>query len=476
MLKFLMGRSAATKAATHMPPLVEQLERRQLLSVTINPAKIKVRNITDETTGFSTNQSQLTVPFTEEIQIVDASKIRMIGYVQNPVGGAQRKVVVKLSEIERIEEAPNHIRFKTDRLSPRSGRVIIDPGAIRAVGNNQDIGAHNVQPPKGQNKERFTLATRAFRATDVSIYSQAVHPSSPPVGNLTSNLTYNQVTPLLDSFLQKKVANGTITAAQKNAAMAQYNDANVQLIFPNHNLRAALVSLVGTVGEPAINVYLTDQNITGRPFTVVDFSAEVSPSAVVAETKAKDGRLRTLFKTQYRGEPFQVLSGYLAHEALHQDQNAGQNEEIIANIVETYVYVQQAMAFRGFIFTPSNLTRMGNDKVYAMLNSGTRSFPRVGITNAVLLNNSGVFYQSPTNDSSFEAHIRRLYQERGFGSFDTPGNPALAAMYTKITGKTRNNPAFNQSLINDFDANQTVIGDRDAIRVAGLFGLTFWAA
>src|SRR6185295_8169946 len=125
----------------------------------------------------------------------------------------------------------------------------------------------------------------------------------------------------LTAYLNKGVSAGFITADQKQQALDVYNDAKVTAIIPAANMRAALASLVGTVAEAAINQYTTTANVTGKAFTVVDFSTEVSNAASIAETKGNPttGRLRTLFKNSFKAESFLTIAPLLAHEAIHQD-------------------------------------------------------------------------------------------------------------------------------------------------------------
>jgi len=476
-------RRRSTRSTTAACPAVpvESLEQRRLLAVSpevIIASKIKVKNLFDDQ-GLSINQSQLTVRFSSNVTLADPTKVRMIGYVVNPVGGAQRKVTVNLSEITHdAVNSPNIITFKTDSLSPKTGRIIIDAGGVKDP-NGDDI-VQNVQPPKGQNKERFTLARRAFRPTDLSLFPKFVDAGGNNGTALTSDVPEATVFSNFTSFMRKKRDAGLITEAQRQQAVDLYNNATVQSIIPNANLRAALASLVGTVGEPAIDSIINGQNSTGKPWTVVDFSSEARPGAVVAESliNPDTGRVRMLFKTDYRGEPFQALAGYLAHETMHIETNmtAGQQEEICTNILENLVYAHHVLGFRGWIFSQSLLTQQGNAELLAMLNSGSKVFPRVGMSDAPLQNpDNKVFWNGSTSDTSFEAFVRRQYQERNFGDFNTDGNETWQAMYTLITGRTEE-ANYNRTTISRIDESQQIITDKRAIALASALGLTNWIA
>jgi hypothetical protein len=195
-------------------------------------------------------------------------------------------------------------------------------------------------------------------------------PSEPSVNTVTTQLT---------NYLTAEVNAGTITSDQETAALNVYNDAAVKSEFPAPNMRAALASLTGTVADGAIDQYTTTANVTGKPFTVVDFSSEVSNSAVIAETKGtpSTGRLRTLFKTQYEGESFLTLAPFLAHEMVHQDLVGGTpdlqdgiDEEEFAVTVETMVWSQELLVDPTQASNHTALSAHLNEDLLAMLNSG----------------------------------------------------------------------------------------------------------
>ena len=101
--------------------------------------------------------------------------------------------------------------------------------------------------------------------------------------------------------MDKKVAAGLITQATEDTAIKRFNNTTVKAIVPDANLRAALLSLYGTIGEPAIAAMLDGANVTGKAQTIIDFSTDVSPTADVAETLVlANGRLRHVVQDQLR--------------------------------------------------------------------------------------------------------------------------------------------------------------------------------
>ena len=93
-LKSLFGRRADAQAtaAVAAPAMFERLEDRKYMAAVPNAAKMKVVNLSAG--GISTNQSLLTIPFSEAVEIGDVSKIRIRGYALETTGGGQKKVVI----------------------------------------------------------------------------------------------------------------------------------------------------------------------------------------------------------------------------------------------------------------------------------------------------------------------------------------------------------------------------------------------
>src|SRR5439155_21699656 len=148
-----------------------------------------------------------------------------------------------------------------------------------------------------------------------------VFASSPDPAAKSNVIDETTATNALKAFLDKKVALGVITQAKEDATMTRYSSAAAKGTIADHNLRAALFSLVGTFAEGAIASWLDGTNITGKPYAVVAFQDPGDATVEVAKTtpRPSDGRLRTVFKPNFQGEPFQALSAWVAHEALHQD-------------------------------------------------------------------------------------------------------------------------------------------------------------
>ncbi|HYO08208.1 MAG TPA: hypothetical protein VER17_04495, partial [Tepidisphaeraceae bacterium] len=337
-----------TRAA--VAPVLEQLERRQLMAVSPVTAGTKIKGVNLSENNISSNSTLITIPFSNNINLVDASKLRLFGYALNPLSSnlAQVKKTVNITKAEVLtldadgdgDQDHSLLQITTDRLMRKGGTIIINEGALNDD-NGDTVATQQRKTLKGQNKERFTLANRLFTVTDQTRFTNDLYAGANPASASTT-VPEATATANLTAFLNKKVTAGILTQAKADAAIARYNSAAAKGTVPDHNLRAALFSLTGTFAESAIGAYLDGQNITGKPYTIIDFQTPDDTSVPVAQTSARpsDGRLRTIFKPEFKGEPFQALSAWLAHEALHQDSAIGLQEEEFSTIVETLVIAQ----------------------------------------------------------------------------------------------------------------------------------------
>ena len=470
-LKSLFGRPADPQAAAPAaaPAMFERLEDRKYMAAVPNAAKMKVVNLSAG--GISTNQSLLTIPFSEAVEIGDVSKIRIRGYALETTGGGQKKVVINIVNHRVVDGDHRYIQLTTDRLMRKGGRIYFDPGSIQNESDGEDIAETVIRSPKGQNKERFTLANRAFRPTDVDKFTSDVYDGVDAPTQADDPVLEATVTTNLTNFLNKKVSNGLITAAQRDAALAQYNSAANKTIVPDANLRAAIVSLVGTIADAAPAVFFNGKNVSGKPYLKIEV-AEPRPFAVYADTDiTSTGRLRIRVREEFQGEDFRALSAILGHEALHQDEENGIYEEMIATALETVIYAQQVDVDNSLVDKRTVLVNALNTKLLAMLNSGRNLFPIVGLQQGPILNNNrGVFRDGKAivggSYTSFENFVRRDYEARGADIDKSPGSPTLR-VYLEHFSDDIESEEFEQEILSALDRNLfPVITNPMSVRLA----------
>ena len=100
----------------------------------------------------------------------------------------------------------------------KGGRIIINAGAL-TDDNGGVIATQTLHTLKGQNRERFTLACRAFVPTNVNFFQPDLYSgaATPTVAN--SPVSSSVVGPELQTFLNAKVTAGLITQAQSDSAL-----------------------------------------------------------------------------------------------------------------------------------------------------------------------------------------------------------------------------------------------------------------
>jgi hypothetical protein len=316
----------------------ESLESRQHMTAVKSTDVVIIPDPKNDST--KNNGNDLVVKFNGPIKSFDISKMRMFGYANNTLLGGQTKTTIN---IKSATISGNNLTLRTDVMIRKGATLTLGTGAVTDNGNVVVAGQFKIA--KGLNRDRFTLALRAFKPTDKSYFSNAILPggSAPVTANTAP--TEGSVRNGLNNFLAKKVKAKTITQAQMDASLTRYDSSAAKALIPAPNLRAGVLSLIGTVGEPAIAFYLDKANTTGKDFIKIAFdAADFSSDARINQTDyTSTGKLRQIWNPQYAGESFVVLSGLLAHETAHEGQESigsgrvgqvnSQQEEVIANTI-----------------------------------------------------------------------------------------------------------------------------------------------
>src|SRR5215204_4259295 len=132
----------------------ETLEKRELLTAVVNAAKIQVRNVS--VNGVSTNQSVITIPLTEKVNIADASKIQVRGFAIDPLNpNLQKKMIINVLDAQVLDVGQDYglITITTDRLMRLGGSIFFYAGALTHQADGSPVPEDlTVTSPKGQNK------------------------------------------------------------------------------------------------------------------------------------------------------------------------------------------------------------------------------------------------------------------------------------------------------------------------------------
>ena len=485
------NRNDAPKCALSAAPsfVVDKLEERRLMAstLTITSFVVEGRRNTDLTPR---NGSAVTVTFSGNVNLVSNgfNKIRVSAAGLNPITGLEQRYSMRGLSAAPVSGNARAIKVNFGSIISNSARFNIDAAAIRDTTNQDVVRTSSATDNKIRTnftREQGTLAQRAFRPTDLSLFDRTNFSTSPVSATANTSPSANSVRSNLSSFLSAKVTAGKLTSAQRTSRLAQFDNAASINIIPDANIRAAVISLAGTIAESAIDAYLGTANLTGRTWSTVEADGtRFGVDARYAETRVVGGRLQTIINPVYQGEDFRSLSALLAHEALHQDGPTSIKEEIITNAVETLVWAQQLDIDQSPADNGTRLVSRQNFRLLSMLNSGRSNFPNVGTGAGVLRSPAGGVLAGGTpvggisgqTISSFEQDLDVEYRGRGFGDFgDQPGNVTLNSVMNRTLNTTGRNFNFSQTTLNAFDSSQKVITPVVAIKLARILKLA-WIA
>jgi hypothetical protein len=228
--------------------------------------------------------------------------------------------------------------------------------------------------------------------------------------------------------------------------------------IPNPALRAAAVSLLGTIAEPAL-----DWLVDGGGFASVGFGA-VEGSVIAKSLAVPDGLQRIVVADRLRFERPGLLSVVLAHEALHADPEPSDLEELVATALQAIVHMQQLLADPSLAAERTELAQSANAWVLIRLNTREAGTGELRL----VLDDDG--------PSVLPGGLDRPYFAAFFdpSAPETPGNAYLADLLAAVAGETVEPPArpgFDLATVEFLDENQAVLGERDLARVAQLLDL-----
>jgi len=403
--------------------------------------------------------------FNTDVVLLDASLIKLYVQIQNPLTGQyeHRRLAIKELTIHSNEL----ILTLAGGLSDGS-RLLIDDGAILIHGKPNQATHLTLFPDIDPGIASFNF--RSFIPTDLNLFSKKNYPASKSIAKLANIKSEQDVLADLELFLSKKVTLGLIDEFQKNAALEKFSDASSKRIIASAQLRAALLSLLGTVSEHAVTAILDGENQTGQSYRKVGFIADLS-SHIIAKGRLQAGQLSILFNEQFATEPFPVLSAWMAHEVFHQDLYLGQHEEVLASVADVVTYMQQILVAPDISQYNSDLVRRNNTRMLALLNSGTPEITTLGVKSAQLTGMSvNVLPRSLLKQKSFESYIRNIYSYRPLTA--TPGNASLNNFLLKLM-KVPNDIHFDftEATIDYIDHRMHVFTGEDLLQMVTLLKL-----
>lgn len=257
-------------------------------------------------------------------------------------------------------------------------------------------------------------------------------------------------------------------------AMSTYGNPIALEKLPDPALRAALVALTGTVGEPAIEFLLYMTAVVRVEFGMYLEPGIGVPQRLGGTYGGPDGTQFIVIDRHFRYLPFAALSPLLVHEILHtgaDTDTAGMAEETVASAIEALVYMEMLLTDPTLAQLPDGLTRFGNNHVTLVrLNSGPAGSDR--LTLFVPGGTAGIDPLAPEPVTEF-AQFYAYYSapdDPEWATRETTGNWLLWRIMERLAEPGNAAPAegarFDAATLAFIDANQAVLTRAELVTVA----------
>lgn len=255
---------------------------------------------------------------------------------------------------------------------------------------------------------------------------------------------------------------GKRRAVDHDSRLRLFESDYVKAKVPSASLRAALVALSGTIGEPALHFILFAKTTSGQPrvrsitFETIDESGQYRGAIALVFA---DGRI-TVNKKYQAENPF-LLTNTLFHEALHLDNTVSSlDEEAVCYVLDDLVYLQLVSRHPSLVVGESELTQRVNMDVLSHFNSGIGT--RIGLyrTNG----DRPVLPGSNSTATSWFALWSSVFPLNA----PVPGGPLLAAVCERLRepGRSSAPASFSREMLDWLDQNASPFSVEVMARVA----------
>jgi hypothetical protein len=338
-------------------------------------------------------------------------------------------------------------RTKSGRVVRRKGKVVYrrvercppkKPAPRPAPGPAPGPGP---SPGTATQLANRVLALAPRQPVDIDLFTsswsngaQGLYPQAsamvPASGPLPSDA---EVRSQLSGYLNRWFAGDGVKV---NAALAIFDNDDVEAVIPDAKLRAAFAAMKGTLFEPTQGYVLTLDRFAG-----IDWGS-VPNRAVIASSTGGDTDRIVIFSDVYRAERFELLIATMGHELLHDDAGtAPRPEEVVLNAFSGMTQLQVLARTPGLAHLGTELARQDNTQAMLFLNSRERGSPDSEIYAPT---GTGVAPGSPHNAADFwtiytgnastspgSATLRTI-----LGNIFVPGTPLPATLeYSQSTAE-----------------------------------------
>lgn len=269
----------------------------------------------------------------------------------------------------------------------------------------------------------------------------------------------DEVRATLEATLQRRFEQDALQERRVREALALFDDSALNEVVPDIRLRAAIVNLTGTVGEPVIETFLTGI------YDSVRFGYLRGGPLLIAQVTGDGRPFEMTFNSTVKYEDFRLFTPYMAHEALHQDTTVNEKEEVIIDSIDVLVYAQQLLTNRELALGDTTYTRYLNTNLLARLNSRDEQghmairggkneiFPNADLS---YLKGFGQYRDLARGD---EENITDWISQESL-----PGNPTLDSVVSASTGRQASGLLYDEATIDLLD-EQVVLSPADQLRL-----------
>jgi len=304
-----------------------------------------------------------------------------------------------------------------------------------------------------------TLKQPPFPPTDVSLFTPGVYSEAPPMVPAAQNPSgETAMRNKLKGLLERRFGVGS---TQVSEGLATYDSASTKSIVSSARLRATLVSLKGTVGEPAINGAL--DGTYGKIYFGTPRPCPCDPIAQVFRPSGST-KLAIVFNQKYKYEDFRILAPEMAHNVLHRDLLGGKKEGAVLASIQSLIYAQFVLETPSLATSGTALARDANTELMARINSrdATGKLRLFTSTSGSCPDAPGIF-PGGTCVPYFVALFEPL------GDSNNPGSSVLKEMVRNVVGSSVTLPEtvnFDDNTLQLLDSSQKVFTNAQLVKLA----------
>ncbi len=315
----------------------------------------------------------------------------------------------------------------------------------------------------------FLLSLPQRRPCDLGLFTSqfqpgpwpGLYPSGPAMQPLP------RATPT-EAHARSQVASFFEGSPNRAKALALFDRAAVEAKVPDPAIRAALVMLLGTAGEPAIEHFLRSPSYVAPRFGGLGVQ-----QLGRASVRYSDRKVEIILNSRHMAEHPALLSSTVLHEILHHDPGmAGYPEEIILNWVGAAVHMQLLARHPTLARSRTELSRYLNDAALTVTNSRPRGSPRVAI---LAPKGAGVAPGSPQNAPDFWTFVHRVYEKNPTSGVEVAPAPSAFPSILRallVQGAVPAKPVFSRNTAALMSrTNDTWLSPVDRLRVSVLLDL-----